>query len=148
MIMNSQDILIRQFKPEDYDRIISLWSRANLPIRLKGRDSYKKICEQVRNANTIILVAEINGKIAGTVLGTHDGRKGWVNRLAVDIEFRRKKMARRLVSEVEKWFESNGLDVFACVIEIDNAVSMELFKKLGYQEWDVRYFSKRKSEQS
>ena len=99
-------------------------------------------------ANVILLVAESERAIVGTVLGTHDSRKGWVNRLAVDVSCRRKNLATRLVSEVENWFESKGLDVFACVIEGDNTVSMGLFSKLGYQEWDVRYYSKRKSGDS
>lgn len=146
--MNSQNVFIRQFKPEDYDRIISLWRSADLPVRPEGRDSHKKVNEQIRSGSTILLVAEWNGKIVGTVLGTHDGRKGWINRLAVDSAYRRKHIANRLVSEVENWFEENGLEVFACVIESENTISMELFKKLGYEEWDVRYFSKRKSWKS
>ena len=60
----------------------------------------------------------------------------------------RKNIATKLVSEAEKWFEENGIEVFTCVIERDNAASVELFKKLGYEEWDVRYFSKRKSSES
>ena len=146
--MNSHDLSIRQFKPEDYDRIISLWNPADLPVRPKGRDSYENISRQVRNGIAILLVAELNGKIVGTILGTHDGRKGWINRLAVDSELRRKNIAKQLVSEAEKWFAENGLDIFACVIEWENTASMEVFKKLGYKEWDVRYFSKRKSSES
>lgn len=146
--MNSQGVFIRQFKPEDYESIITLWSSSNLPVRPKGRDSYERIMEQVRNKNTILLVAEFNGKKVGTVLGTHDGRKGWINRLVVDAEFRKRNIAQRLVHEVEKWIEGSGLEVFACVIEGDNTASMEFFKKLGYEEWDVRYFSKRKCSES
>ena len=146
--MNSQGVLIRQFRPEDYDSIIGLWSSVNLPVRPKGRDSYEKIAAQIRSGNAVLLVAELNGKIVGTMLGTHDGRKGWINRLAVDAEFRRKNIAKKLVAEVEKWFEESGLEVFTCVIEGDNTPSMELFKKLGYEEWDVRYFPKRKSRES
>ena len=93
----------------------------------------------------LLLVAENEKRIVGTVLGTHDSTKGWVNRPAVDAEYRRKSLATKLVSEIEKWFESKGLDVFACVIESDNAASMQLFSKLGYQEWHVRYYSKRKN---
>jgi len=146
--MKAQRLFIRQFSQKDYDVIIDLWRNANLPARPRGRDSFEKINEQIENGTSVILVAELNGKIVGIVLGTHDGRKGWINRLAVDTEFRRKNIAKRLVSEVENWFEKNGLDVFTCVIEGENTISMELFKKLGYEEWDVRYFSKRKSWES
>lgn len=146
--MSSQQILIRQFKAKDYNRIISLWDSVNLPVRPKGRDSYKKINEQIRKGTSMILVAEFNGKIVGAVLGTHDGRKGWVNRLAVDTEFRKKNIAKRLLAELESGFERISLEVVACLIEGGNTVSMEVFKKLGYEEWDVKYFSKRKSQKS
>ena len=39
--------------------------------------------------------------IIRAVLETHDGRKGWINRLTVDTEFRRQNIARRLVRELE-----------------------------------------------
>ena len=146
--MNTHGVFIRQFKSEDYESIITLWSSSNLPVRPKGRDSYERIMEQVRNKNAILLVAEFNGKTVGTVLGTHDGRKGWINRLVVDAEFRRMNIAQRLIHEVENWIEESGLEVFTCVIEENNTASIELFKKLGYEEWDVRYFSKRKSSDS
>ena len=146
--MKSQDVLIRQFSQKDYDKIIELWRNAKLPFRPEGRDSSAKINEQIKNVTTIILVAEFNGKIVGTVLGTHDGRKGWINRLAVDTEFRRKDVAKRLVAELESRFEKIGLEVIACLIEGKNTASMEVFKKLGYEELDVKYFSKRKSWES
>lgn len=146
--MKSQDIFIRQFSQKDYDKIIELWRNANLPFRSEGRDSSAKISEQIKNVTTIILVAEFNGKIVGTVLGTHDGRKGWINRLAVDTEFRRKNVAKRLVAELESRFEKIGLEVVACLIEGKNIASMEVFKKLEYEELDVKYFSKRKSWKS
>jgi ribosomal protein S18 acetylase RimI-like enzyme len=146
--MKSQDIFIRQFSQKDYDKIIELWRNAGLTFRPEGRDSPAKINEQIKNVTTIILVAEFNGKIVGTVLGTHDGRKGWINRLAVDTEFRRKNVAKRLVVELESRFEKIGLEVVACLIEGENTASMEVFKKLGYEELNVKYFSKRKSWES
>lgn len=146
--MKSQDIFIRQFSQKDYDKIIELWRNANLPFRPEGRDSSAKINEQIKNVTTIILVAEFNGKIVGTVLGTHDGRKGWINRLAVDTEFRRRNVAKRLVAELESRFEKIGLEVVACLIEGKNTASMEIFRKLGYEESDVKYLSKRKSWKS
>ena len=146
--MKSQDIFIRQFSQRDYDKIIELWRNANLPFRPEGRDSSAKINEQIKNVTTIFLVAEFNGKIVGTVLGTHDGRKGWINRLAVDTEFRRKNVARRLVAELESRFEKIDLEVVACLIDGENTASMKVFKKLGYEELDVRYFSKKKSWES
>jgi len=146
--MKSQDILIRQFSQKDYEKVIHLWRDTNLPLRLEGRDSSEKIEAQIKNGTSIILVAESNGKVVGSVLGTHDGRKGWVNRLAVDTEYRKKNIARSLVTELEHRFEQIGLDVIACLIEGQNTISTEVFKRLGYEEWNVKYLSKRKSWKS
>ncbi len=110
--------------------------------------SYQKIKEQMANGTTIFLVAETDGRLVGCVLGTHDGRKGWINRLAVATEFRHQNIARKLVSALEEEFEKLGLEVFACVIEGENTASQEIFKKFGYEYYDVRYYSKRKSEKS
>lgn len=140
--------VIRKFNTKDYQDIIALWDRVKLPYRPQGRDSYENIKKQIADGTTIFLVAEVDGKLAGCVMGTHDGRKGWINRLSVAPEFQRRNIARRLVAELEKEFEKLGLEVFACVIEGDNTVSQEVFKKLGYEYYDVRYYSRRKTPES
>jgi ribosomal protein S18 acetylase RimI-like enzyme len=139
---------IRQFTIEDYDRVIELWRAAGLPIRPQGRDSKEKIREQIKNGVTFLLVAEMDDIIVGTALGTHDGRKGWINRLAVDTNYRRRKIASQMVKELENIFEKIGLEVTACLIEEDNKISMELFKEMGYAEWSGKYFSRKKRQEA
>ncbi|HEX37983.1 MAG TPA: GNAT family N-acetyltransferase [Candidatus Cloacimonetes bacterium] len=39
-------------------------------------------------------MAEKGGEIIGSVMVTHDGREGWLNRLAVLKEFRNKSIAQ------------------------------------------------------
>jgi ribosomal protein S18 acetylase RimI-like enzyme len=141
-------LLIRKFNMKDYPEIIALWDRVKLPYRPEGRDSYDNIKAQMDNGRTIFLVAEVDGKLVGCVLGTHDGRKGWINRLAVAAAYRHRNIARRLVDKLEREFEKLGLEVFACVIDGENEVSQEVFRKLGYEFYDVRYYSKRKTPES
>jgi ribosomal protein S18 acetylase RimI-like enzyme len=138
---------IRPFRAADYDRVMELWAECGLPLKPKGRDSRASIASQLGQANVHFLVAEEGGKgrVIGTVLATHDGRKGWINRLAVDPEQRKRGLGRRLVREAERWLESQGLDILACLIEEANAVSMAVFERLGYKKHaDIIYFAKRK----
>jgi ribosomal protein S18 acetylase RimI-like enzyme len=81
----------------------------------------------------------------GSIIGTHDGRKGWLNRLAVAKEYRRTGLGNRLVKEAERRLNALGLEVIACPIGADNEVSMKVFTRLSYGNWDGFYFSKRKS---
>jgi GNAT superfamily N-acetyltransferase len=92
----------------------------------------------------VYLVAEVDGKLVGTVLGSHDGRKGWINRLAVSPAHRRRGIGGRLVAEVESRFAALGIEIFACLIEGWNEDSLATFQRLGYKPFpDIKYLTKR-----
>jgi N-acetylglutamate synthase len=148
LLKSLMEISIRPFTPKDYDAVIRLWLEVGLPAKPRGRDSKKELCRLAKKDASLFLVAETEGKVVGTALGTHDGRKGWINRVAVLPAFRRRGLAGRLVGELEGKFRELGLEVMACLIEEENQASMELFKKMGYEEWSGKYFSKRKSPES
>jgi ribosomal protein S18 acetylase RimI-like enzyme len=138
---------IRKFLIEDYDRVMELWAEGGLPLKPRGRDSRENITRQIEMPNVLFLVAEEEdgSRIIGTVLATHDGRKGWINRLAVDAALRKRGLGARLVREAEGRLEALGMDILACLIEDDNAVSMAVFEKLGYKKHpEIIYFAKRK----
>ena len=141
-------IVIRKFRLSDYDAVLKLWDETGLHYRPKGRDSRERIEKEIKKKNAIFLIAEVDSKIVGTVLGTHDGRKGWLNRVAVVKKFRRQGIARKLVTEAERRLDKLGFEVIACLIEGDNTTSMKFFKQLGYEKSDVLYFSKRKTPES
>ena len=141
-------IIIRKFKIKDYDKVIVLWKKTHLPYKPKGRDSRKNIAQQIKQANTIYLVAEQNNNIIGAVLGTHDSRKGYINRLAVMPVFQNKGIGRHLVKEAEKHMHKIGIGIITSLVEDWNKTSLKVFERLGYIEHkDIRYFSKRKSSQ-
>ncbi len=123
---------IRDFQIEDYDAVIDLWTEAGLPFRPEGRDRREAIARELQGAQAVFLVAEEGGRIVGVVFGTHDGRKGWINRLAVAPDCRRRGFAEALVGEVEARLRRLGIVIVACLIERENAVSQTAFAKLGY----------------
>ena len=140
------EVQIREYRIEDYDNLINLWKEAYLVHRPKGRDRQDKIENELRQNTSIFLVAELNGELIGSVFGSHDGRKGWINRLAVDPDFRKKDIAKKLVYEVENKLDELGIDIVACMIEGWNKESMKVFEKLGYEKYpDVAYYTKRKN---
>lgn len=143
----SDGVTIRKCRVDDYDRVMELWSEGGLPLKPQGRDSRGNIARQIEMPNVLFLVAEEEegGRVVGTVLATHDGRKGWINRLAVDAALRKRGIGARLVHEAERWLEEAGMEILACLIEDDNAVSMAVFERLGYKKHaEIIYFAKRK----
>ncbi len=139
-------IAIRELRPEDYDALIELWNAAGLSHRPRGRDRREHIAREIAGGCSIFLVAEDDGRIVGSVLGTHDGRKGWINRLAVHPDYRRRGLGTQLVRAVEARLDAMGIDIVTCLIEDWNADSQAFFTALGYiRHDDIHYYSKRKS---
>ena len=140
---------IRPLTIDDYDALVRLWQAGGLPYRPQGRDARERIARELKGPCAIFLGAEEGGALVGAVLGTHDGRKGWINRLIVAPAHRRKGIASALVAEVEKRLAERGIEVIAGLIEDWNEDSMEFFSRIGYQfDKEVLYYSKRRSEAS
>ena len=139
-------LTIREMRSGDYDALVALWKEAGLPFRPDGRDHRERIAQEISGQCSIFLVAELNRRIVGAVLGTQDGRKGWINRLAVSPTHRRQGIAAALVAAVEARLARLGIEIVACLIEDWNTDSMTVFEHLDYKRHpDVLYFSKRKN---
>ena len=71
---------IKKLTIKDYNEINIVWEKAGLPVRPSGRDSYDDLKKQLLTGNVTILADELDEKIRGVVLLSHDERKGWINR--------------------------------------------------------------------
>jgi len=132
----------------DYDEMVKLWSRTNLPFKPKGRDSKEAIAVQMKVNREIFLGAFVRNRLVGTVIIGCDMRKGWINRLAVDPDYRKRGIAKALITESEKTLRKRDIRIFCALIEDYNAASKRLFKECGYVEHrDIIYFSKRDSDE-
>jgi ribosomal protein S18 acetylase RimI-like enzyme len=142
-----QEIIIRKMTFQDYDAVLTLWKEGKVPYRPQGRDSKKNIRWQLQQPTSLYFLAESKGKIIGVVFGTHDGRKGWINRLVVTPTYQKKGIAKQLVHEVETRLETLDIHIVASLIEEWNDISMQVFDHLGYtKHTDIFYFSKRKNK--
>jgi len=138
------NIQITDYKQGDYDTLIKLWEVAGLPYKPLGRDSHKSIAKEIDNGISKFLFAQLCDKYIGSALITHDGRKGWINRVVVLPEHRNKGIARKLVEAGEIWLKQQGIGIFACQIEGYNNDSFEAFKKMGYIPFEgIKYLTKR-----
>ncbi|MBI5930528.1 MAG: GNAT family N-acetyltransferase [Chloroflexi bacterium] len=129
----------------DYDAIMTLWKAAGLTtIKPTGRDSREAFETQMgRGIQAVIGIYE-GEQLIGLVMATHDTRKGWVNRLAVHPDFRGKGIGGQLVRAAEEYLSSEGIGIYAAMIESDNAASLATFKREGYHvHEDMVYVTKR-----
>jgi len=136
---------VRLLTTSDYSRIVALWQAAGLHIRPTGRDSEEAFERQMAGGLQTAIGIEIeNGDLIGVVLVTHDGRKGWINRLAVRPDWRRQGVAKQLITAAEDVLHQQGIDVIAALIEPGNTPSLACFLGSGYEEYvGLHYVSKR-----
>lgn len=122
---------IRGFKIEDYQEILSLWEKVGLAE--KGESTREDFIEQQKVAKDLFLVYEIDGKIAGTVIGGWDGWRAWIYRIAVAPEYQRKGIGSKLISEITKRLSSKGGRRFRALIMSHNDSSKSMFQKTGFK---------------
>lgn len=131
---------------DDYDSIVELWKTAGLPFKPKGRESKDAIKRHMENEPDLFIGIFDGDKLVGVAIGSHDYRKGWINRLAVHPAYRRRGIGLQLISAIEEALKKKGIAIYAALIEKPNQASLKLFEKAGYIFDDsILYVSKRES---
>jgi len=134
---------IESFRIDEYDQMLSLWERTGLSYDRADRGSRESIERQIFDDRVAILTLKDKGQIIGSIIASSDGRKGWINRLAVDPDYRGRRLAARLVEKAEEALSEMGVRVIATLVEDNNFPSMAAFRHCGYEAWsEIVYFRK------
>lgn len=142
-----ESYLIRPLDPQDYETLVALWTAAGSSIQVLGRESREAMTKHFHDFSGLSFGAVRDGRLIGVVLGTHDGRKGWINRLAVLPECRRQGVAEALVTRCDAAIRAAGIEIVAALVERDNQASASLFRKLDFSDAiEVHYFRKVSSD--
>ncbi|MDI6690739.1 MAG: ribosomal protein S18-alanine N-acetyltransferase [Candidatus Bathyarchaeota archaeon] len=100
--------------------------------------SRQHIANLLTDYNGISLVAKMNDKIVGFIIGIiHMERNtlaGHILTIDVSPPYRRKGIAQRLLKKIEEIFKEKG--VKSCRLEVreDNVAALRLYQKLGYKK--------------
>ncbi len=122
---------IREFRITDYEEVMHLWKDNGLIIR--PGDEIDGIKVKLERDPDIFLVAEENHEIIGVVMGAWDGRRGWINHLAVKPSHQRSGIGTALLRELEKLLKAKGAKKVNAQIYRWNRKSIDFFKASGYE---------------
>ena len=136
-------LMIRLMEPTELAAVQALWREAGLSFHPEGRDSLEAMAAEASDGRTFYAGAFEEGRLVGAVLGTDEGRKGWINRLAVLPSARRTGVAAALVAFCEAEFARRGRGLVCTLVEEGNAPSFGLFEREGYVlRRDILYLRK------
>jgi len=134
---------VRTLGVADYEAICHVWEASGVQLQRTGRESLEAFTRQMNGGTQTVLGAFEGETLVGVVLITHDGRKGWINRLGILPDQQRKGIGTLLVHAAETLIHDMGLTIVAALVEHHNEASLSMFKRAGYQVNATYYLTKR-----
>jgi ribosomal protein S18 acetylase RimI-like enzyme len=131
MTERAGSLSIRACRLVDIPSVLELWRQADATPGVTDTADYLR--RAVANSPAHVLVAEVGGRLVGSVIGTFDGWRGNIYRLAVHPDHRRKGVARALVAEVEAKLTRQGAKRITALVEKDHPWAMNFWEAVGYR---------------
>lgn len=125
---------IRTFEPGDYDAVLELW-RASEGIALRDDvDSREAIARYLERNPNLSFVAFEDDTIVGAVLCGTDGRRGYLQHLAVDASRRRGGVGRALAERAFDALVAIGVNKCHLMVVQGNERALEFWRSMGWSE--------------
>lgn len=128
-------IEIRELLPADYDAVFALW-RASAGIVLREVDERGPIERYLARNPGLSFVACDHGRVVGAVLCGTDGRRGYLQHLAIAPEYRRQGIGRRLAEQAVAALAARGVEKCHLMVVSSNAAARSFWQRLGWSERD------------
>lgn len=123
------DPRIRPARPDEVEAVLALWREADAsPSPTDTRDEVLKL---LREPAAVLLVAEVEERLVGTVIGGWDGWRGNIYRLAVAPGHRRRGLARLLVAEADRSLHRMGARRITALVEGDHPWATDFWDSLA-----------------
>ncbi len=140
----SEKLHVRTLRLEDEAKVLNLWKVCNVIAypNMPPCDIRRKLALQPE----LLLVVEVRGQIVATVMAGYDGRRGWINYLAVDPDHWRGGHGRRMMREAEDRLRTMGCPKVNLLVRDSNLSVIDFYERLSYERAPVVCLSRRLDE--
>jgi ribosomal protein S18 acetylase RimI-like enzyme len=123
---------IRLCRADEAEQLLSLWRAADAAPSVT--DSLADIGRVMAEGSSFLLVAEVAGVVVGSIIGSFDGWRGHLYRLAVHPQRRRHGIARALVDAATDRLVQRGAVRIMAIVERDRNGAMRFWNAVGFAE--------------
>ncbi|QMU97960.1 GNAT family acetyltransferase [Microbacterium esteraromaticum] len=134
-------VQIRAFVDEDTDAVVALWHEAGLTRA--WNDPHADIRRIRAVWPDLLLVAEDDGRVVGSVMAGYDGHRGWLYYLASAPHRRGEGIGRALVAEAERRLVALGCPKVQLMVRPGNEIVFAFYDSAGYERFDIAMTGKR-----
>lgn len=126
-------IEIALFDPRDYDEVMALWSETE-GLTLRDADSREAITRYLARNPSLSFVARDGGQLVGAVLVGTDGRRGYLQHLAVAPSHRGQGLGRALAERAVAALSALGIAKCHLMVREENGPARAFWERLGWSE--------------
>jgi len=127
------DHVISNLTMADYEETVAFWQRQN-GIALSESDERESMSRfLMRNPGMSFIARNASGRVIAAVLCGHDGRRGYLHHLAVDLAHRRQGLGRALVERCLAKLAAAGIPKCNIFLFTENVEGRRFWEKLGYK---------------
>ena len=129
------NVTIREICPEDYEALVAFWTRID-GIELDRSETQESFQFFLTSNIGKSFLAICNGEIVGACLASHNGRRGFLNHIAVTPSHRGKRLARILVERCLQMLQADGIRRTYAVLLKDNVGGQAFWEHMGWSRHD------------
>ena len=132
--------MIRTMTIEDYDEVYALWTKIRGFGLRSVDDSREGIARFLKRNPTTSVVAVEDGKVVGSILCGHDGRRGCLYHVCVDEDYRRRGIGKSMVVKAMEELKIEQTIRYASAFT-KNDVGNAFWNTIGWTErLDLNYY--------
>ncbi|MEZ9060198.1 GNAT family N-acetyltransferase [Vibrio pelagius] len=125
----------------DYQQVMNLWSETE-GMQLREADSEENIGKYLERNPNLSFVALQEDQIVGAILVGTDGRRGYIQHLAVSKACRGQGLGAKLISNAVDALSSIGIAKTHLFVINDNLNAQAFYENIGWHPRDeIRMFS-------
>jgi N-acetylglutamate synthase len=121
------------FLPADYDEVMALWSSTE-GLTLREADSRDAIERYLARNPCLSFIAREEGQLVGAVLAGTDGRRGYLQHLAVAPSQRSQGLGRALAERAVAALRAVGIAKCHLMVRQENAEARAFWEHVGWSE--------------
>lgn len=133
--------MVRIMTIEDYDGVYALWTKIR-GFGLRSVDDSREGVERFlkRNPTTSVVAVE-DGKVVGSILCGHDGRRGCLYHVCVDEDYRRRSIGRAMVGMAMEALKKEEVSKVSLIAFTKNDIGNAFWNTIGWtKRLDLNYY--------
>jgi ribosomal protein S18 acetylase RimI-like enzyme len=134
------NLTLAPFENAHYAQAMALWRRTP-GVGLSAADEPGPIASFLARNPGLSFVAESAGEVVGTLLCGHDGRRGLIHHLVVDVRFRRRGHGRRLLAAALDSLRAEGIDKAHLLVFRSNEEGLAFWRRQSVERIELALFS-------